>query len=71
MESIFALWPLYFLTDIGLFLGTLWHVHAMVFDMDSIFAMFFHFYQMILNISRATVRAGGGRVGGTGGRAVN
>ena len=25
------------LTDIGLFLGTLWHVHAMVFNMSSIF----------------------------------
>ena len=25
-----------FLTDIGLFFGTLWHVHAMVFNMSSI-----------------------------------
>ena len=67
-----------FSTDIGLFRGNLWHVHAMVFNMSSICPFLSNFYQVFLNISRAGDRPAGradgtggtGGTGSTGGRAV-
>ena len=73
MESEGVAFIIIFLTDIGVFWGTLWHVHAMVFNMSSnLFQPGFYFYPAFLNISQATGRAGGtdGRAGGRYGRSL-
>ena len=41
-----------FSTGVGLFLLTLWHVHAMVFVMSSTSFSFFYFYLVFSNIRR-------------------
>ena len=54
---------LYILTDIGLFFGTLWHVHAMVFNMSSFFL------QLVCSLLPCVFEHfAGGRAGETGGR---
>ena len=72
MENVFCCLAFtFFLTDIGLLLGTLWHVNAMVFNMSSNFVQLFFTFKCFCTFRvRPGGRTGGkGGTGGTSGRA--